>query len=45
MSNWPRYDGAAYGYSLPYPPGWTLFPMLDEGSVAAIALRSPQWPD
>jgi hypothetical protein len=40
---WARYDDAAYGYSLTYPPGWTLFPMLDEGSVAA-ALRSPQWP-
>ena len=42
--NWTRYDGAAYGYSLPYPPGWTPFPMLDEGSVAAVALRSPDRP-
>lgn len=43
--NWPRYDGAAYGYNLAYPPGWTPFPMLDEGSVEAIALRSPDRPN
>jgi len=42
---WTHYDDPAFGYSLPYPPGWTVFPMLDEGSVAAVALRSPQWPD
>jgi hypothetical protein len=42
---WPRYNDATFGYSLPYAPGWTLFPMLDEGSVAAVAVRSPQWPD
>jgi len=42
---WPRYDDAALGFSLSYPPDWTVFPMLDEGSVAAVAVRSPQWPD
>ena len=42
---WLHYDDAAYGYSLSYPPDWTVFPLLDEGSVAAVALRSPQWPD
>jgi hypothetical protein len=44
-ADWPRHDDTALGYSLPYPPGWTVYPMLDEGSVAAVALRSPQWPD
>ena len=45
FGEWPRYDDAAFGYSLSYPPDWTVFPMLDEGSVAAVAVRSPQWPD
>jgi len=36
FTEWPRYDDAAFGYSLSYPPGWAVFPMLDEGSVAAV---------
>ena len=42
--NWPRHDDPALCYSLPYPPDWTPFPLLDEGSAAAIALRSPDRP-
>jgi heat shock protein HslJ/dipeptidyl aminopeptidase/acylaminoacyl peptidase len=41
---WPRYEDTELGYSLPYPPDWTVAPQDDPNLASAIALQSPRWP-
>jgi hypothetical protein len=43
-ANWPRYHDTALGYSLPYPPDWTV-ELPGPDLVVAVDLRAPQWPD
>jgi hypothetical protein len=42
---WLRYHDAEMGYSLPYPPDWSVEPLDEPDVVSAVALRAPQWPD
>jgi len=42
---WPRYRDAAMGYSLPYPPDWSVESLNEPDVLSAVALRAPQWPD
>jgi hypothetical protein len=44
-ASWPRHHDRSGGYSLPYPPGWSVEPQPDSSSLSSFALRSPQWPD
>jgi len=46
---WPRYHDTRLGYSLPYPPDWTVDSQKEmadeEGTLATVTLLAPQWPD
>lgn len=39
---WPRYYDADLGYSLSYPPGWSVEPLAERDVISALALRPPQ---
>ncbi len=39
-ASWPRHHEETLGYSLPFPPGWTI-ERLDGG---VLALAAPEWP-
>ena len=43
-AGWPLYHDVELGYSLPYPPDWTV-ELPGSDLVAAVDLRAPQWPD
>ncbi|MGB0385715.1 MAG: hypothetical protein ACPGWR_12920 [Ardenticatenaceae bacterium] len=43
--NWPRYQDATLGYSVPYPSDWTVEALSEAELLGAVALRAPQWPD
>jgi hypothetical protein len=43
-ADWPRYHDVELGYSLPYPPDWTV-ELPGPDLVAAVDLRAPQWSD
>jgi hypothetical protein len=42
---WPRYHDAEFGYSLPYPPGWSVEPLAEPDAESVLSLHAPQWPD
>ena len=43
--DWITYHDPSLGYSLRYPPGWSVEPLNEPNALSAVALRAPQWPD
>jgi len=43
-ADWPRYHDVELGYSLPYPPDWTV-ELPGPDLLVAVDLHAPQWPD